>query len=199
MVVDRTVPAQFWPEYRNSLLSVIDSLPVGSDIYHISIMSASNDVRLYYYFDLPQSKNLINDAINRIVPSGGGSMDMSKSLGFLSQLIGTSGFGTRNDVPLFVLIWTYRHTLERDSIIYANNIKASPATISVVGLTSQVDYNMLTQIASSDSNFVQVNQFSELNSYVPVITSLLLSATDPPTQSPSSTTPFPVVSPIDPG
>lgn len=162
-------------DYKQYITSIIDSLDVRDNGVRLAIVTYSNNPQILHYFRDLQTKNNLKNVVNGIITTPGNQLRMNTALGFAQQLLVLNSLGARDTVRKVVLVFATAAPSDALSLITRNadSIKAIPASIVVVGISTQVNDNTLQTVASSKDHYVKVPTFADLPLYLtPVLSPL---------------------------
>ncbi|ELU09310.1 hypothetical protein CAPTEDRAFT_196658, partial [Capitella teleta] len=151
-----------WGRMLDFVVSVASTFTIGSDDTRIGVVIFGDEGNLELYLDSIYDANTLYDRI--------------RSIGFLNQATNTAdglqktreivyrdGYGKRSDAAdVVILITDGIPTIRVDDTINEANLLKDFAEIVVVGITNNVDINLLRSIASDPNAVVLIDDFNGL-------------------------------------
>ncbi|ELT87162.1 hypothetical protein CAPTEDRAFT_194011, partial [Capitella teleta] len=170
-----------WGRMLDFVVSVASTFTIGSDDTRIGVVIFGDEGNLELYLDSIYDANTLYDRI--------------RSIGFLNQATNTAdglqktreivyrdGYGKRSDAAdVVILITDGIPTIRVDDTINEANLLKDFAEIVVVGITNNVDINLLRSIASDPNAVVLIDDFNGLTANLDnVLSGICPSAPAPP-------------------
>ena len=158
-----------WDTVKTFISRLVDIIDFGWVKTRVAVVTFSNAGIVQFDLDDYWERPRIKEAIQRL-PYTGGNTNTTGGLRVARQKVLTSQRGDRPDVRnVVVLVTDGKATREMNGLAdEADRIKAAGTMLIGIGVTSNVDENMMTKLVTSrpSEHYFYVKQFKDLSSIV---------------------------------